>query len=85
MVGHLKVGATAFHLPSQGFDAPAPHRDIKPNNCLIAPTGELKLADFGLSRLLASPERSRPYTNQAGWLVQGGLIAVANEAIPVSA
>ena len=37
---------------------------MKPNNCLIAPSGELKLADFGLSRLIASPLRSRPYTNQ---------------------
>ncbi|GAX76672.1 hypothetical protein CEUSTIGMA_g4118.t1 [Chlamydomonas eustigma] len=40
------------------------HRDMKPNNCLISPTGELKLGDFGLSRLLGSPERGRPYTNQ---------------------
>ncbi len=37
---------------------------MKPNNCLIGPGGELKLADFGLSRLLLSPERNRPYTNQ---------------------
>ena len=40
------------------------HRDVKPNNCLIATNGVLKLADFGLSRTLASPERDRPYTNQ---------------------
>lgn len=38
------------------------HRDIKPNNLLIAPTGELKLADFGLARLIGSPDRR--YTNQ---------------------
>lgn len=38
------------------------HRDIKPNNMLLAPTGELKLADFGLSRVFGSPDRR--YTNQ---------------------
>jgi len=38
------------------------HRDIKPNNFLVAANGTLKLADFGLSRIYGSPERR--YTNQ---------------------
>ena len=38
------------------------HRDVKPNNFLVAADGGLRLADFGLARLYASPER--PYTNQ---------------------
>lgn len=31
------------------------HRDLKPNNLLIAPNGELKIADFGLARSLSNP------------------------------
>ena len=40
------------------------HRDVKPNNFLVAASGELKLGDFGLARLYGSPERK--YTNQVG-------------------
>lgn len=38
------------------------HRDVKPDNFLVASSGALKLADFGLARAIGSPDR--PYTHQ---------------------
>ncbi|CUM54522.1 uncharacterized protein AC631_02279 [Debaryomyces fabryi] len=32
------------------------HRDLKPNNLLLAPDGELKIADFGLARSLGNAD-----------------------------
>lgn len=36
------------------------HRDLKPGNILIAPTGDVKVADFGIARALALPGYTEP-------------------------
>jgi len=43
------------------------HRDLKPNNLLIAPDGCLKLADFGLARIFGSPDRRFTHQVFARW------------------
>ncbi|KAA3455749.1 cyclin-dependent kinase D-3-like [Gossypium australe] len=40
------------------------HRDMKPNNLLIGPNGQLKLADFGLARIFGSPDRKFTHQNK---------------------
>jgi cyclin-dependent kinase 7 len=52
------------------------HRDLKPNNLLIAPDGSLKLADFGLARVFGSPDRR--LTNQVI------VIIIINMLMPVN-
>jgi class 3 adenylate cyclase/tetratricopeptide (TPR) repeat protein len=42
------------------------HRDLKPGNVFLTPTGTVKLLDFGLSHLLAPSDRPVPHLAGAG-------------------
>jgi cyclin-dependent kinase 7 len=40
---------------------------MKPNNLLLGPDGQLKLADFGLARIFGSPDRKFTHQVFARW------------------
>ncbi len=48
----LQVGSALERAGASGVV----HRDIKPENLLVTPAGEVKVADFGLARVLAAAE-----------------------------
>jgi serine/threonine protein kinase len=45
-----------------GHPAPVIHRDVTPSNILVGSNGVVKLTDFGLSRAMDRPSRTRPGT-----------------------
>jgi uncharacterized RDD family membrane protein YckC len=44
------------------------HADIKPNNLLMGPNGNIKLSDFGLARIVSSEPEDRPAAGTPAYL-----------------
>jgi tetratricopeptide (TPR) repeat protein/TolB-like protein len=59
------------------------HRDLKPKNLKLTPTGRLKILDFGLARLLPGgpPESADTESRSRSWVVVGTLPYMAPEQL----
>jgi len=50
----LREGLKTIHLKN------IIHRDLKPSNVLLGKNYEVKIADFGISKLLSKPQKINP-------------------------
>lgn len=62
----LQVIVDLCHAVAYAHSRGVVHRDIKPDNVMLGPYGETLLLDWGIAKLLCSPENSEPGSSASG-------------------
>lgn len=62
----VSIASQVLSALSQAHERGIIHRDVKPQNVIITPSGRAKLADFGIARDVASTTRTFAGTNVIG-------------------